>query len=68
MTEHTIKVTHCGKCPFFHEDYSGIAHRAECWLDIDVIPTMDTIPYSCPLKKKGPVKVELKSEVKKSPV
>ena len=55
----TFEIKRCGVCPFFHEDYSGIEHRAECWLDVDIIPHMKRIPYQCPLKKYETVEVKL---------
>lgn len=54
-----ITVRHCNKCPFFHEDYSGISHRAECWLDIDIMTSMDIIPTLCPLRHESEFQIKL---------
>lgn len=52
-TTKIVEVSYCTQCPFYHEDYSGIDHRAECWLDIDVMPKRKEIPFQCPMKTKG---------------
>jgi len=58
----TIIVEYCVGCPFFHPDYSGFMHRAECWLDIDIMPSMGEIPSHCPLRTESDYQIKISQQ------